>query len=264
MMNLTAEESEATKIKSLGPSNSMLNGFVAKSSFDSASRNKRQSSSDNINGNLTGRDKNTSTLIDPISGNYLQNKMSFSSIIDVNQELFHIGACSTTPSNETKMQKQNDLQATKTTLNGHTPTMLVTNSLKDVRINPQSCDQNSNNHNPALPDCSTYSTPSLKSFSSQINSALKKSEYLDGMKNLYHNNHNHHQQKKQESDQQLNFHQQQQKELQVWYCVQFRRLCQFCVITPLIGLVGCLSIACILQFGDIQETACKVSKEMLS
>ena len=46
--------------------------------------------------------------------------------------------------------------------------------------------------------------------------------------------------------------------VQIWYCVHFMRLCQICLAMPLIGLVACLLIAVIFQFGDIQETACKV------
>merc|ERR1712038_2120794 len=52
--------------------------------------------------------------------------------------------------------------------------------------------------------------------------------------------------------------QEHQPQFQVWYAVQFRRLCQICLVMPLIGLVGCLIVACAFQFGDIQETACKV------
>lgn len=46
--------------------------------------------------------------------------------------------------------------------------------------------------------------------------------------------------------------------VQIWYCIHFMRLCQICLAMPLIGLVACLLIAVIFQFGDIQETACKV------
>lgn len=49
------------------------------------------------------------------------------------------------------------------------------------------------------------------------------------------------------------------KPVRIWYCVQFRRLCQICLAMPLIGLVSCFLIAVLFQFGDIQETACKVS-----
>ena len=49
--------------------------------------------------------------------------------------------------------------------------------------------------------------------------------------------------------------------VQIWYCVHFTRLCQICLAMPLLGLVACLLIAVIFQFGEIQETACKVRFE---
>ncbi len=48
-------------------------------------------------------------------------------------------------------------------------------------------------------------------------------------------------------------------EQRIWYCVQFRRLCEICLAMPLVGLVACLAIALVFQFEHIQETACKVS-----
>ena len=41
--------------------------------------------------------------------------------------------------------------------------------------------------------------------------------------------------------------------------VPFRLLCQICLALPLAGLVACLLMAVVFQFGDIQETACQVS-----
>lgn len=258
MVKLTGEEHEITKLKTIASSTSNLNGFVVKNNFASASGNKRQSSSDSADEKLKGRDKNNSNrlLSDPISGRYLQNKMSFSSISDVNQQLFHIPASSSSSSNEVRVQKQKPVQATET-LNGLTPTMLITNKLKDVVVvnNHQPCDQNSNNHDSVLFDNSMFASSSLKTFTSQIDSTLRGSEYLESARDLHHNHDN---QQKQEHTSNQQLHHQQQQQLQVWYCVQFRRLCQLCLITPLIGLVGCLCIACVFQFGDIQETACKV------
>ena len=43
-----------------------------------------------------------------------------------------------------------------------------------------------------------------------------------------------------------------------WYKLTFRSMCEFCLAMPLVGLLLCLTIACLFQFGDIQETACKV------
>ena len=45
-----------------------------------------------------------------------------------------------------------------------------------------------------------------------------------------------------------------------WYKLTFRSMCEFCLAMPLVGLLLCLTIACLFQFGDIQETACKVRK----
>ena len=45
----------------------------------------------------------------------------------------------------------------------------------------------------------------------------------------------------------------------MWFVLPFRLLCQICLTLPLTGLVACLLIAVVFQFGDIQETACKVS-----
>ena len=53
-------------------------------------------------------------------------------------------------------------------------------------------------------------------------------------------------------------HRQLAPSVQIWYCVHFMRLCQICLAMPLVGLVACLLMAVIFQFGDIQETACKV------
>jgi hypothetical protein len=49
--------------------------------------------------------------------------------------------------------------------------------------------------------------------------------------------------------------------VRVWFVVQFRLLCQICLVLPLAGLVACLIVAVIFQFGDIQETACKVRND---
>jgi len=43
-----------------------------------------------------------------------------------------------------------------------------------------------------------------------------------------------------------------------WYRLSFRKVCEFCLAMPLIGLLLCFVIACLFQFGDIQETACRV------
>ena len=233
-----------------------LNGYVVKrniaassssSSISSSSGGNRQSTSDNTtNGNWTGRDKNNSNnvLSSPISGNYLKSKMSFSSVTDVNQELFRKNVSYLRPSNEISNEKQKNV-------NGIGPMRTISNHQQ------KACDQNSNNnHSSVLPGTPKLPSSSLRSFSSQIDSTLRGSEYLES---AIHHQHNY--QQKQES-QSLNQPQHQQKQLQefqVWYCVQFRRLCQICLVMPLIGLVGCLCIACIFQFGDIQETACKVS-----
>ena len=48
--------------------------------------------------------------------------------------------------------------------------------------------------------------------------------------------------------------------VQVWFVLPFRLLCQICLALPLAGLVACLLVAVVFQFGDIQETACKVSE----
>lgn len=48
------------------------------------------------------------------------------------------------------------------------------------------------------------------------------------------------------------------KQEKVWYCIQFRKLCEICLTMPLIGLMACLIIALIFQFEHIQETACRV------
>ena len=45
----------------------------------------------------------------------------------------------------------------------------------------------------------------------------------------------------------------------VWFRMQFRTVCEICVLMPLLGLVACLIVALIFQFEHIQETACKVS-----
>ena len=52
--------------------------------------------------------------------------------------------------------------------------------------------------------------------------------------------------------------------VQVWFVLPFRLLCQICLTLPLAGLVACLLIAVVFQFGDIQETACKVSTRTYS
>ena len=106
MKNPTGEEHDSIKAELMASSTTKtLNGYVVKSnitissSLSSSSGGNRQSSSDSTtNGNWTGRDKNNSNSIlsGPISGNYLQSKMSFSSITDVNQELFHNNSASST------------------------------------------------------------------------------------------------------------------------------------------------------------------------
>jgi len=48
------------------------------------------------------------------------------------------------------------------------------------------------------------------------------------------------------------------KDGNVWFCMQFRTVCEICVLMPLIGLVACLIVGLIFQFEHIQETACKV------
>ena len=50
----------------------------------------------------------------------------------------------------------------------------------------------------------------------------------------------------------------QHRPVQVWFVVPFRLLCQICLALPLAGLVACLLMAVVFQFGDIQETACQV------
>jgi len=50
-----------------------------------------------------------------------------------------------------------------------------------------------------------------------------------------------------------------QQHQQVWYSLPFRTVCELCLAMPIFGLLGCLLIACLFQFGDIQETACKVT-----
>ena len=45
----------------------------------------------------------------------------------------------------------------------------------------------------------------------------------------------------------------------VWFRMQFRTVCEICVLMPLLGLVACLIVALLFQFDHIQETACKVS-----
>ena len=259
MKNPAGEEKDSIKAELMASSTTKtLNGYVVKSnttsssSLSSSSGGNRQSSSDTTtNGNWTGRDKNNSNcmLSGPISGNYLQSKMSFSSITDVNQELFHSSASSFVSSNEVPIQKQILCNTTKKNLNGIGPTMTLNSAPNHQE---EACDQNSNNnHSSVLRDNSKFPSSSLRSFSSQIDSTLRGSEYLESVRH-----HQHNYQQKQDS-QSLNQHQQQP--FQVWYCVQFRRLCQLCLVMPLIGLVGCLCIACVFQFGDIQETACKVS-----
>lgn len=44
----------------------------------------------------------------------------------------------------------------------------------------------------------------------------------------------------------------------VWFNIKFRKICEFCVLMPLGGLVVCLITALIFQFEHIQETACQV------
>ena len=278
MMHLTGEEKEIIKINSITSSTSNLNGFLVKGNLTSVCGNKRQSYLNNADGSLTKLDKNSckSQLNDPISGHQLHHKMSFSSISDVNQQLFYNKSASSFSSssyNDVKAH-HHSIQAAET-LNGHIPSsnpITSADKLEDIN-NHQPCDNHSNNHNNSVlfPNNSkfacasanssvlppAYPSASLKAFSSQINSTLRRSsDYVGNLQHQYN-----HQQKEQQqqliSDQQS--HQQhQQQQLQVWYCVQFRRLCQLCLITPLIGLLGCLCIACIFQFGEIQETACKV------
>ena len=181
--------------------------------------------------------------------------MSFSSIADVKQELFHISASSASP-NQAPTPKQ--VRFNDSNLSENIPKM-TSQRLSNNLNNDNNCDQNSNNNHQSsvLSEASKLASPSLRSFGSQIDSTLRGSDFLD---NKRHHQHNYQQQ--QQDHQSLNLHQnqrQQNPEFQVWYAVQFRRLCQICLVMPLIGLVGCLCIACVFQFGDIQETACKVS-----
>ena len=271
MMHLTGEEKEIIKINSITSSTSNLNGFLVKGNLTSVCGNKRQSSLNNADGSLTKLDKNScnSQLNDPISGHQLHHKMSFSSISDVNQQLFYNKSASSSSSSSHNEDKAHHSIQTAETLNGHIPSsnpITSADKLEDIN-NHQPCDNHSNNHNSVLfPNSKfacvsansvlpVYPSASLKAFSSQINSTLRRSDYVGNIEHQYN-----HQPKEQQQQQQLISDQQsqQQQQLQVWYCVQFRRLCQLCLITPLIGLLGCLCIACIFQFGDIQETACKV------
>jgi hypothetical protein len=264
MKNPTGDEKDNIKAELMASSTTKtLNGYVVKgnitsssSSLSSSSGGNRQSSSDSTtNGNWTGRDTNNSNSIlsGPISGNYLESKMNFSSITDVNKQLFLNSASSFTSSNDPPIQKQMILNKTKKNLNGIGPMM----TLKSAPNNQQqACDQNSNNnHSSLLPDTSKFPSSSLRSFSSQIDSTLRGSEYLES---VTHHQHNYQQKPDSQSLNHLQQQQQQSNEFQVWYAIQFRRLCQLCLVMPLIGLVGCLIIACIFQFSDIQETACKV------
>jgi len=178
--------------------------------------------------------------------------MSFSSITDVKQELFHFSA-SLKSDNEVLIQKQvrfDDTDLSDIALK------MTPKSVSNNLISSNNCDKNSNNnhHASVVSEESKLSSSSLRSFGSQIDSTLRGSEYLENARQ-----HQHNYQQKQEH-QSINHHQQppQQPEFQVWYAVQFRRLCQLCLVMPLIGLVGCLLVACAFQFGDIQETACKV------
>ena len=179
--------------------------------------------------------------------------MSFSSITDVKQELFHFSA-SLKSDNEELIQKQ--VRFDDTDLRDIALKM-TPKSVSNNLISSNNCDKNSNNnhHASVVSEESKLSSSSLRSFGSQIDSTLRGSEYLENARQ-----HQHNYQQKQEH-QSLNHHQQppQQPEFQVWYAVQFRRLCQLCLVMPLIGLVGCLLVACAFQFGDIQETACKVT-----
>ena len=179
--------------------------------------------------------------------------MSFSSITDVKQELFHFSA-SLKSDNEELIQKQ--VRFDDTDLRDIALKM-TPKSVSNNLISSNNCDKNSNNnhHASVVSEESKLSSSSLRSFGSQIDSTLRGSDYLENARQ-----HQHNYQQKQEH-QSLNHHQQppQQPEFQVWYAVQFRRLCQLCLVMPLIGLVGCLLVACAFQFGDIQETACKVS-----
>ena len=223
----------------------------------STSENSRQSLLEHTaSGNWTGRDQNNckSILSTSISGNYLQSKMSFSSIRNVNQELFWVSASSTS-SNELRKQ----VRFEDSNLSDIEPKMTPKSDTSNNHIGSKNCDQNSNNNHASsvLSEASKISSSSLRSFGSQIDSTLRGSDYIENVRQ-----HQHNYQQKQEH-QSLNHHQQtstqHQPEFQVWYAVQFRRLCQICLVMPLIGLVGCLIVACAFQFGDIQETACKVN-----
>ena len=233
-----------------------LNGYVKKGkSVSSASVNNRQSSSDNTKqGNCAGRDTNNRNraISGPISGNCLENRMSFSSVTDVNKELFNVTTYSKTLSNEGPIPKQACFKKEGSAVNGMTSDISHANIVGNQQ--QPSCDQNSNNRASVLSDISTFASSSLKSFSSHIDSTLRGSKYLENVRQHQHNY-------QQKQDQTPIQHCHQQARVQVWYCVQFRRLCQLCLAMPLLGLVGCLIVACIFQFADIQETACKVGKQ---
>ena len=240
-----------------------INGCTVKSNIlsQSSSRDNRQSSSDRTNGNCQGLDENrrNNTIGGLISGNYLQNKMSFSSITNVNQELFYIDSSSERIPYQDKKKKHVRFETKEKLLNGMNPKM---DTHDDVSSHPQqyrACDQNFNNHSSSVLNSGTpnfASSSSLKSFGSHIDSTLRGSEYLESVRQQQHRYQDKLNQNApmevQHGDKRL------QQNFQIWYCVQFRRLCQLCLVMPLIGLLGCLCIACIFQFGDIQETACKV------
>ena len=183
--------------------------------------------------------------------------MSFSSITDVRQELFHFSASSKS-NNEAPVQKQVRFEDSNLT---DRELKMSPKSVSSSLVNSNNCDKNSNNnhHTSVLSEASNLSSSSLRSFGSQIDSTLRGSDYLENARQ-----HQHNYQQKQEH-QSINHHQQppQQLDFQVWYAVQFRRLCQICLVMPLIGLVGCLVVACAFQFGDIQETACKVIRNFI-
>ncbi len=57
---------------------------------------------------------------------------------------------------------------------------------------------------------------------------------------------------------------QEERQSRVWFALSFRKIGEVCLAMPLVGLVACFLIAVIFQFGDIQETACKVRMTRVS
>ena len=184
----------------------------------------------------------------------LHKKMSFSSVNDIDKQLFHKNAFLSSHM-PVPFDKQEKHPSTSQHGNGHTQSAAILNGEGGCNETTEGgihCDKNSNKHHTSMsvPNSSVFHCDSLKTFSSQIQSSVRcLGHNILGSETEDSAQHNYRQLKQQQDNQ----------ELQVWYCVQFRRLCQLCLIMPLIGLVGCLIVACVFQFGDIQETACKVS-----